>query len=58
MGSYAGKLLADMALGDLRQQDLPTIMATPPAKFPMPSLRMAYIKGYYVAWDLKELLRG
>lgn len=58
MGSYAGKLLADMALGDLRQQDLPTIMATPPAKFPMPSLRMAYIKGYYVALDLKELLRG
>ena len=58
MGSYAGKLLAEMALGDVRQQDLPVVMATPPAKFPMPSLRMAYIKGYYVAWDLKELLRG
>ncbi len=58
MGSYAGKLLADMALGDLRQQDLPVIMATPPAKFPLPALRMKYIKGYYAAWDLKELIRG
>ena len=58
MGSYAGNLLADMALGDLRQADLPVIMATPPAKFPMAWLRMKYIKGYYAAWDLKEVLRG
>lgn len=58
MGSYAGKLLADMALGDLRQEDLPAIMARPARKFPFAALRMAYIKGYYAAWDLKELIRG
>ncbi len=58
MGSYAGKLLADMALGDLRQQDLPAVMSNPASRFPFAALRMAYIKGYYAAWDLKEIIRG
>lgn len=58
MGSYAGKLLADLAVGDLKQNELPAIMRGPLRRFPLPRLKMAYIKGYYVAWDIAEALRG
>ncbi|MEM7545976.1 MAG: FAD-dependent oxidoreductase [Pseudomonadota bacterium] len=58
MGSYAGKLLAELAVGDLQMDDLPAIMRGPLRRFPLPRLKMAYIKGYYAAWDIAELLRG
>ncbi|MEM7268833.1 MAG: FAD-binding oxidoreductase [Pseudomonadota bacterium] len=58
MGSYCGRLMADMALGDLDPTDLPPIMSEPPPRFPLPQARMAYIKGYYALWDLGEALRG
>ncbi len=57
MGSYAGRLVADMALGGLRPADLPPQIAAPLRRFPLPRARMAYIKGYYVAWDLAEKWR-
>ena len=58
MGTYAGKLVAEMALGDRRPQDLPPQMAAPLRRFPLPWARMAYIKGYYLWWDMKERLNG
>ncbi len=58
MGSYAGRLLADLAVGAIRQADLPAIMRGPLRRFPLPRLKMAYIKGYYIGWDIAEWLRG
>ena len=58
MGSYSGKLVAEMAMGKVKREDLPVQMSGPLRRFPLPWARMAYIKGYYVAWDLKEKLRG
>ncbi len=58
MGSWSGKLLAELAIGERRQADLPAIMRSPLPRFPLPRLRMAYIKGYYAIWDAKELIRG
>lgn len=58
MGTYAGKLVAEMALRDRRPQDLPPQMAAPLRRFPLPWARMAYIKGYYLWWDMKERLNG
>ncbi|MGB0853745.1 MAG: NAD(P)/FAD-dependent oxidoreductase [Pikeienuella sp.] len=58
MGSYCGKLLADMALGDLAPGDLPLPMRAPARKFPAAALRMAYIKAVYAWWDVKEALGG
>lgn len=58
MGSLTGALLAEMALGRRRHEDLPAIMRAPLRRFPLPRLRMAYIKGAYAAWDLAEAIRG
>lgn len=57
MGSYAGRLIADMALRDLKRETLPPQISAPLRRFPLPWARMAYIKGYYVAWDLAERWR-
>lgn len=58
MGSYAGKLLAELAAGDRAAGDLPAIMRGPLRRFALPRLRMGYIKGAYVGWDVAEALRG
>ena len=58
MGSYCGRLLADMALGDLKPRALPLPMRAPARKFAAAALRMAYIKAVYAWWDVKEALGG
>lgn len=58
MGSYCGRLLADMALGDLTPDALPLPMRAPARKFPAAALRMAYIKAVYAWWDIAEALGG
>lgn len=58
MGSYCGRLLADIALGDLAPNALPLPMRAPARKFPAAALRMAYIKAVYAWWDVKEALGG
>lgn len=58
MGSWCGKALAELALGDRSPESLPAIMRGPLRRFPLPRFRMAYIKGYYAMWDLGEYLRG
>ncbi|MEM8752592.1 MAG: FAD-binding oxidoreductase [Pseudomonadota bacterium] len=58
MGTYAGRLLGEMALGDLDPAELPPAMSGPPRRFPLPRLRMAYIKAYYLGWDAAEAIRG
>lgn len=58
MGSYCGRLLADMALGDLTPGALPLPMRATARKFPAAALRMAYIKAVYAWWDVKEALGG
>ncbi|MGB0504963.1 MAG: NAD(P)/FAD-dependent oxidoreductase [Pikeienuella sp.] len=57
MGSYSGKLLADSALGQIKPIDLPAIMRGPLRRFPAHWARMAYIKAYYLGWDISEILR-
>lgn len=57
MGSYCGRLLADLAIGDATQADLPAIMRGPLRRFPVHWARMAYIKAYYLGWDISEILR-
>lgn len=58
MGSYAGRLLAELATGRRAQSTLPAIVRAPLPRFPLPRLRMAYVKGYYALWDIGELMRG
>lgn len=58
MGSYTGKLLAELAARDRAPDDLPAIMRAPLRPFPLPRLRMLYIKGAYAAWDIAEAVRG
>lgn len=58
MASYAGSLLADLAVGARRHEDLPAVMRGPFRRFPMPRLKMAYIKAYYAGWDIAEWMRG
>ena len=54
MGSYCGRLLADMVLGDLSPADLPLPLRAPARKFPVAALRMAYVKALYAWWDIRE----
>lgn len=58
MGSYAGALLADLAIGDRKRSEFPALMRAPARRFPLPRLRMAYIKGYYALWDAQDLIQG
>lgn len=58
MGSWTGRILGELALGDRRHDELPAIMRAPLRRFPLPRLRMAYIKGYYALWDIQDILRG
>ena len=58
MGAYAGGLVAEMALGERRRESLPAQMAGELIRFPLPWARMAYIKGYYAWWDMKEWWNG
>lgn len=58
MGSWAGRLLAELATGARRQAELPAVMRGPLPRFPLPRLRMAYIKGVYAFRDAREALRG
>ncbi|MFV0474122.1 MAG: NAD(P)/FAD-dependent oxidoreductase [Pikeienuella sp.] len=58
MGSLTGRVLAEFALGRRGLADLPAIMRAPLRRFPLPRLRMVYVKGAYVAWDAAEMLRG
>jgi glycine/D-amino acid oxidase-like deaminating enzyme len=57
MGSYSGRLLADLALGEISPTNLPAIMRGPLRRFPAHWARMAYIKAYYLGWDISEILR-
>ncbi|MDA7427769.1 FAD-binding oxidoreductase [Primorskyibacter aestuariivivens] len=55
MGSYAGRLLADLALDKTPDQPFPTAFATPPARFPLGRLRRALLTGINAALTLADL---
>lgn len=51
MGSYAGSLVADLALGRKTRSLFPWLMQIPPDRFPMPRMRRAFLPAAY-HWDL------
>lgn len=55
MGSYAGRLLADLAQGKTPDQPYPPAFATPPARFPLGSHRRALLTGINAALTLADL---
>ncbi|MFO1091101.1 MAG: FAD-binding oxidoreductase [Hyphomicrobiales bacterium] len=55
MGSYAGRLVADrIAGGTDAQNEIPVVMRGPLRKFPMPQLRVPYLKGAYALYGFTD----
>jgi glycine/D-amino acid oxidase-like deaminating enzyme len=52
MGSYAGRAVADVAMG--KTADLPPIMTRPLRRFPLPALRRWAIRGSYAGYQIQD----
>lgn len=55
MGSYAGKLLADLALSAKPDGPYPAAMSAPPRRFPLGRLRRLLMPGAYLYYGLMDL---
>lgn len=55
MGSYSGRLLAELALGKVPDQPYPTLMTQPMARFPFGRCRRIIMPGVYAALKLADL---
>ena len=55
MGSYAGRLIADVLAGvENAARRIPRIVAAPLQRFPLPSLRLLYLKAAYAGYSFKD----
>ncbi|MEP5068167.1 FAD-binding oxidoreductase [Roseibium sp.] len=54
MSSLSGEKVADLALGRIKQLDLPAVISRPLRRFPFPALRQVYLQGAYWAYGLKD----
>ncbi len=52
MGSWSGKQAAKLLVGD--KHDIPGFIQKPLAKFPLPFLRVFYIKGAYLGYGIQD----
>jgi glycine/D-amino acid oxidase-like deaminating enzyme len=55
MGSYAGRLMADVMSGaQTLEETVPAVMRAPLKQFPLPALRLFYLKSAYLAFRIKD----
>ncbi len=54
MASLSGEKIADLALGKIKQADLPAAVSQPFDRFPFPKLRQAYLQGAYLWYGFRD----
>ncbi len=54
MGSYCGRLLADLASGRRDPREVPAPMRNPPRRFPLPRWRLNYLRAAYAGMVLVD----
>ncbi len=54
MGSWTGKMLADLVTGNKTVDHLPAVMRDTPPKFLFPALRPLYLRGLYALYDRQD----